>query len=55
MSELAGRHLSAPEMRRGAVGSGTPQVEKLLSNGESGTTALDWQARRFRKAAEARE
>jgi hypothetical protein len=43
-----------PDTRRGAVGSGTPQAEKLLSNGKSETTTLDWQARRFRKAAEAR-
>jgi hypothetical protein len=43
-----------PEMRRGAVGRGTPQAKKLSSSFESDTTALDWQACRFRKAAEAR-
>ena len=34
-----------PESLRGAVGSGTPQAEKLLSDGEFDTGTLDWQAR----------
>ena len=33
------------EMRRGAVGSGTSQAEKLLSDGESDTTTLHCRAR----------